>query len=130
LSQFGEARNGGGGVYDAAGEIERGQFHLLFPSTTINVMPGRGNLSIGPIIPLAPQRTHRYLDYFFAPDVTHEWVADYLALDNAVGAEDRLLVERVQRGTTPGGIEHGVLLPASERLIADFQAMLAGALAA
>ena len=31
-SQFGEARNGGGGVYDAEGEVERGQFHLLFPA--------------------------------------------------------------------------------------------------
>src|SRR5207244_13617258 len=39
LSQFGPPRNGGGGVYDAAGEIARGQFHLLFPNTVVNVMP-------------------------------------------------------------------------------------------
>ena len=36
-SQFGPPRNGGGGVYDAVGEVERGQFHLLFPGTVVNV---------------------------------------------------------------------------------------------
>ena len=63
-TQIGPARNGGGGVYDAAGEVERGQFHFLFPSTVVNVMPGRPNLSIGPIVPRSPERTYRFLDYF------------------------------------------------------------------
>ena len=58
------------GSYDPAGEVERGQFHLLFPDTVINVMPGRPNLSIGPILPLGPERTYRFLDYFVAPDAT------------------------------------------------------------
>ena len=65
-SQYGPPKNGGGGVYDATGEVDRGQFHLLFPGTTINVMPGRGNLSIGPVVPLGAERTYRFLDYFFA----------------------------------------------------------------
>ena len=78
------------------GEVERGQFHLLFPGTTINVMPGRGNLSIGPIIPLGAERTYRFLDYFFLPGTDEQWIADYLELDNQVGAEDRVLVESVQ----------------------------------
>src|SRR5262249_34324531 len=46
---------------------ERGQFHLLYPNTGINVFPGPANLSIGPIVPTAPGRTERYLDYFFSP---------------------------------------------------------------
>ena len=50
-TQVGPPRNGGGGVYDATGEVERGQFHLLFPNTVVNVMPGRPNLSIGPVAP-------------------------------------------------------------------------------
>ena len=95
-SQYGAPRNGGGGVYDAHGDVARGQFHLLFPGTTVNVMPGPPNLSIGPIVPRGAERTYRFLDYFFAPDVTEEWVADYIELDNQVGAEDRALVERVQ----------------------------------
>ena len=48
---------------------ERGQFHLLYPNTGINVFPGPANLSIGPIAPNGTGRTERYLDYFFAPDV-------------------------------------------------------------
>jgi phenylpropionate dioxygenase-like ring-hydroxylating dioxygenase large terminal subunit len=130
LSQFGPPRNGGGGIYDAAGEIARGQFHLLFPNTAINVMPGRLNFSIGPIIPLTPDRTYRYLDYFFAPGTDEAWIADYIALDDQVGAEDRGLVERVHAGMRTGAVDHGVLLPVSERLIAEFQGALTDVLGA
>ena len=129
LSQFGPPRNGGGGVYDADGEITRGQFHFLFPNTAINVMPGKPNLSIGPIVPLAAERTYRYLDYFFGAAVDDEWIADYTSLDDQVGAEDRVLVERVQAGMGTGALEHGVLLAHSERLIAEFQSLLTDALA-
>jgi carnitine monooxygenase subunit len=124
-SQFGEARDGGGGIYDASGEVTRGQFHFLFPNTPINVMPGRPNFSIGPVVPLAPERTYRFLDYFFNPDVDEEWIEGYVALDRQVGAEDRALVERVQTGVRTRAVEHGVLMPESERLIAHFQSLVA-----
>jgi phenylpropionate dioxygenase-like ring-hydroxylating dioxygenase large terminal subunit len=128
VSQFTPPRDGGGGVYDAEGEVGRGQFHLLFPGTVINVMPGRQNLSIGPVVPRGPDRTHRFLDYFVGPEVDDAWLAEYLALDDRVGAEDRLLVEGVQRGIASGALEHGMLLPESERLIAAFQALVVAAL--
>lgn len=124
-TQLGPARDGGGGIYDATGEVHRGQFHLLFPNTVINVMPGRPNLSIGPILPRAPERAHRFLDYFFAPDVEDAWLEDFMRLDAEVGDEDRELVERVQRGLRAGLPAAGVLLPESERLIAHFQALVA-----
>jgi len=130
LSQFGPPRNGGGGIYDATGEIARGQFHFLFPNTAINVMPGRPNFSIGPIIPLTADRTYRYLDYFFASGTDEAWIADYIALDNQVGVEDRTLVERVHTGMRAGAVDHGVLLPVSERLIAEFQSLVTGVLGA
>ena len=130
LSQFGPPRNGGGGVYDAVGEIARGQFHFLFPNTAINVMPGRPNFSIGPIVPLTADRTYRYLDYFFAPGTDQSWIADYIALDNQVGAEDRTLVERVHAGMRTGAVAHGVLLPVSERLIGEFQSLVTAVLGA
>jgi phenylpropionate dioxygenase-like ring-hydroxylating dioxygenase large terminal subunit len=129
-SQYGPPRNGGGGIYDAVGEVERGQFHLLFPGTVINVMPGKPNLSIGPVVPRSPERTYRFLDYFVGPDVDEAWLADYLALDDQVGAEDRTLVEAVQRGIASGGLEAGTLLPESEKLIAHFQALVVEALGA
>ena len=129
-TQVGPPRDGGGGVYDATGEIERGQFHLLFPNTVVNVMPGRPNLSIGPVLPHGSDRTHRFLDYFVGADVDESWLADYRALDDQVGAEDRALVEAVQRGMASGGLEHGTLLPESEQLIAWFHMSVVDALGA
>jgi choline monooxygenase len=129
-TQFGPAKNGGGGIYDATGEIDRGQFHLLFPGTTINVMPGRGNFSIGPVVPLGAERTYRFLDYFFLPDTDPQWIADYMELDNQVGVEDRVLVERVQVGMRSGIVAGGFLMPESERLIRHFERLLVDALGA
>ena len=129
-SQFGPPKNGGGGIYDATGEIDRGQFHLLFPGTTINVMPGRGNFSIGPVVPLGTERTYRFLDYFFLPDTDPQWIADYMELDVQVGAEDRVLVERVQVGMRSGIVTAGTLMPESERLIGHFERLLVDALGA
>ena len=123
-SQFGRPRERG----DEAWAVARGQFHLLFPGTVVNVMPGQPNLSIGPIVPRGPERTSRFLDYFVGPDADDEWVADHLALDERVGAEDRALVEAVQRGVSSGGLETGTLLAESEQLIAWFQTRVVEAL--
>jgi phenylpropionate dioxygenase-like ring-hydroxylating dioxygenase large terminal subunit len=107
-------------AFDPRGEVPRGQFHFLLPNVTINISPGRPNLSVGPVLPDGPRRTTRFLDYFFAPDVEESWIREFLAWDGQVGAEDTVLVERVQRGVASGLLEGGVLLPESERLIAHF----------
>jgi len=127
-SQFGPLRENGRAAYDAAGEVERGQFHFLWPNVGINVFPGRANLSIGPILPVAPARTDRFLDYFFAPDVGNDWIEELLAFDDQVGREDRALVEGVQRGVAAGVLERGRLLEDAEQLIVDFQRRVAEAL--
>ena len=100
---------------------ERGQFHLLYPNTGINVFPGPGNLSIGPMLPHGPNRTERYLDYFFDANVDEDWLRDFFAFDDQVGREDRALVESVQRGVSSGLLEHGRLLLNAEPLLAAFQ---------
>ena len=61
-------------------------------------MPGQPNLSIGPVLPAGAERTARFLDYFVGPDVDEAWIAEMLAFDDQVGAEDTVLVERVQKG--------------------------------
>jgi choline monooxygenase len=110
-SHFVAARDGGA----------QGQFHLVWPNIKVNVMPGRANLSIGPLEPVGTDRTHGHLDYFFGPDADEQWIADYLELDDEVGAEDRVLVESVQRGVRSGVFDRGRLLLPSEALIAEFQ---------
>ncbi|MDQ3381093.1 MAG: aromatic ring-hydroxylating dioxygenase subunit alpha [Actinomycetota bacterium] len=129
MSQAGPPRPEPRGGYDLSGEVERGQFHFLFPNTVVNVMPGRPNLSIGPIVPRAPERTYRYLDYFVTPEADAAWVDDMLAFDDEVGAEDRILVERVQQGVRSGLLAEGQLLPESELLVAHFQSLVLDALA-
>ena len=122
LSQFGQLKEPGGAP------LPEGQFHLIWPNTGINVFPGRPNLSIGPILPLAPDRTRRILDYFFSPGEDSGWIEEFLEFDDQVGTEDARLVESVQRGAGSGAIQEGRLLPESEQLVAAFQARLRDAL--
>jgi len=129
MSQMSPPRPDPRGSYDTTGEVERGQFHVLFPGTIINVMPGRPNLSIGPIVPLAPERTYRFLDYFVDPDADDAWIEEALAFDAQVGAEDTALVERVQKGVRSGMLAEGRLMPESEKLVAHFQSLVVEALA-
>ncbi len=112
----------------AQGELPRAQFHFLWPNLGINIFGGRPNISVGPIVPRTPERTYRFLDYFFGPDVEPAWIDDLLAFDDQVGKEDRALVETVQRGIGSGALDHGVLMGRSEQLIGHFQALTAAAL--
>ena len=129
MTQHGPPRAEPRGGYDPTGEVERGQFHLLFPGTVINVMPGRPNFAIGPIVPSGPETTYRFLDYWVAEDADEAWIEESLAFDAQVGAEDQVLIERVQAGMRSGLIDDGRLLPQSEQLIAHFQALVVDALA-
>ena len=81
------------------------------------------------MLPLGPERTARFLDYFFAPEVDQEWIDELVAFDNQVGTEDRALVEGVQRGVRSGILTEGRILSESEQLVAHFQRLCAEALA-
>ena len=127
-SQFGPLRSNGDSFL-ADGEVPRSQFHFLWPNFGINVFPGQPNLSCGPMLPLGPERTARFLDYFFALEVDQSWVDELLAFDSQVGREDTALVEGVQRGVRTGVLTEGRLLSESEQLVAHFQRLCAAALA-
>src|SRR5205807_50752 len=127
-SQFGRLR-AGDGSFLAGGEIPHGQFHFLWPNFGVNIFPGSPNLSCGPIVPVGPERTARFLDYFFAPDVDDGWMRELIEFDGQVGREDTELVEGVQRGIRSGVLEAGRLMPQSEQLVAHFQDLCAAALA-
>jgi phenylpropionate dioxygenase-like ring-hydroxylating dioxygenase large terminal subunit len=127
-SQFGSLRDGDGSFL-ANRELPRGQFHFLWPNFGINIFPGRPNFSCRPMIPVTPERTARFLDYFFAPDVEAEWIEELIEFDTQVSTEDRALVEGVQRGLRSGLLEAGRLMSESEQLVAHFQALTRAALA-
>ena len=117
-TQIGPARDGG----------MRSQFHFVWPNSGINVFPGEPNLSIGAIVAAAPERTDRFLDYFFGAAVVDSWFADLLELDDQVGREDTALVERVQTGVSSGALAEGRLLGEAEALVAHFQRLVREAL--
>ena len=128
-SQHGPTRESPNTRMHLDGELPRSQFHFLWPNLGVNIFPGRPNISIGPIVPLAPERTHRFLDYFFGGDVDQAWIDELMAFDDQVGIEDRVLVEGVHRGIASGALEHGYLMGRSEQLIGHFQALTREALA-
>lgn len=128
-SQRGPIRESGRDKMRLDGELPRSQFHFLWPNLTVNIFPGRPNVSIGPVVPVSPGRTYRFLDYFFGADVDQSWIDELMAFDDQVGREDRTLVEGVHRGVASGVLEHGVLMGRSERLIGHFQQLTAAALA-
>src|SRR6266516_1441007 len=120
LSQFAPTRKDG---------AEQGQFHFVWPNLRLNTFAGPPNLSIGPMLPVGPERSTGFLDYFFAADADSAWVEELLAFDRQVGAEDRALVERVQKGVRSGIVAEGRLLGESEQLVARFQELVGSALA-
>ena len=128
-SQRGAPREGGGTRMHRDGELPRSQFHFLWPNLGVNIFPGRPNISIGPMVPITPDRTYRFLDYFFGADVDQEWIDELMAFDDQVGIEDRDLVEGAHRGIASGALEHGYLMGQSEQLIGHFQQLTAAALA-
>jgi phenylpropionate dioxygenase-like ring-hydroxylating dioxygenase large terminal subunit len=134
LTQYGPVRgpvaegDGDGVPYDPRGEAAEGQFHFLWPNFALNIMPGRANVSAGPVLPAGPGRSARFLDYWFGDDVPANWARDLRAFDDQVGREDEALVESVQRGLASGMLERGHLMPESEKLIAAFGVMVERAL--
>ena len=127
-SQLGPLRRNGSSFL-ADGEIPHSQFHFVWPNFGINIFPGRTNLSCGPMLPLGPERTARFLDYFFAPDVDQAWIDELIAFDTQVGNEDTELVKGVQQGVRSRLLAEGRLLTESEQLVAHFQRLCAEALA-
>jgi phenylpropionate dioxygenase-like ring-hydroxylating dioxygenase large terminal subunit len=119
LSQFAHTRKNGEG---------RGQFHFVWPNMKLNQLAGPPNLSIGPVLPAGPERSTGFLDYFFTADADENWVEELLVFDRQVGSEDRVLVERVQKGVRSGIVDEGRLLGESEQLVARFQELVGGAL--
>jgi phenylpropionate dioxygenase-like ring-hydroxylating dioxygenase large terminal subunit len=126
-SQFGPLRDDGPSPF-SDGEVGRSQFHFVWPNFGVNVFPGKPNLSCGPMVPRGTERTGRFLDYFFAPDVDQAWIDDLLELDGQVGREDTVLVEGVQRGVRAGLLTEGRVMTASEPLVSHFQRLTAEAL--
>ncbi len=71
----------------------------LWPNTCLMRYPGRGNMIILKIIPVAPGMTHETYDLFLeTPDPNEAELESIRYLDEVLQVEDIALVESVQRG--------------------------------
>jgi choline monooxygenase len=115
------AGNGRAPGYTPVGDVVEAQYHVLFPSTTINIAPGIPNISMERYNPDGLGRTIEITDYYFGVDVTDEEIDELVAWDTQVAEEDVSLVQSVQHGLESGAVPQGRLMSQSEQLIAAFQ---------
>jgi choline monooxygenase len=128
-TRAGAKRDNGGLPYNPVGPVAEAHFHWLWPTFTINVLPGAPNLSAFYFIPLAPDRTLAVSDSFYGDEVSEEEIAALNEFGNQVFAEDQGLVESIQRAAASGGLAEGRLMLSSERLIQHFQRLVERTLA-
>lgn len=114
--------------YDPSGGVESGTFLLLWPNTTINVMPGPPHMYILGFTPLDTEHSIGYKDYYTASDLDAGRFEEMKAYFDHLGQEDRVLVESVQRGLRSGRVPSGRMMASSESMILHFQNLVRAAL--
>jgi phenylpropionate dioxygenase-like ring-hydroxylating dioxygenase large terminal subunit len=132
-SQIGQVRaavaNGNGSApYRLDGDVHEAHFHYVWPTFTINVLPGPPNLGAFFFVPLDADRTLTIIDYFYGDAATEDDIRGMEEFGEQVGQEDQALVESIQRAARSGGLSEGRLLLESEHLIQHFQRLVERAL--
>jgi hypothetical protein len=96
---------------------------------TININPGFPNLSIDTWRSDGPLRTVGMTEQYFAPGVDPGFAAELIEFNRQVGEEDDVLTSSVQRGLNAGIPERGRFLTEAEKLVGEFQRLMAKAVA-
>jgi choline monooxygenase len=103
-----------------------GLWAWLWPNLGVNVYGAADGLMIERISPLGPAATR--LDYVYLTPGGRPVSDETLAMSDAVLAEDRWIVERVQANLDAGVYRTGRLSPRHELAVGAFQGFVAGAL--
>jgi choline monooxygenase len=117
------ARQGKAGLYDISGEVKAGFYAFLWPTFTLNIYPGPGNVSLNLFLPVDTHRTLAIYEYCFAESVPEREIEDFTRFIDQVQEEDVVLCESVQRGLRSGFFDRGRLMR-SERALAHFQKLV------
>jgi len=118
----------GGAPYSLDGGSREAHFHYVWPTFTINVLPGPPNVTAFYFVPIDADRTLTLADSFYADGVAEADIAAMEEFGSQVGLEDQALVESIQRAARSGGLSEGRLLLESEHLIQHFQRLVERAL--
>jgi len=112
-------------VGDAPYGIGEALYYFIYPSTMLNILPGR--LQTNRVIPLGADRCHIDFDYFYADEMPTDRRAEDLRFSDEVQREDIAICESVQRGLASGSYTSGRLNPASESGVHHFQELVRAA---
>jgi choline monooxygenase len=80
-------------------------------------------------VPITPRRTRVVCETFVEASMTAEEIEMMDRFSMQVAAEDRELVESVQRGLESGHVEHAHLMVQSESLVDHFDRLVRDAMA-
>jgi choline monooxygenase len=95
-----------------------GRWAWAWPALAINGYVGGYNVER--VVPVAPSETRVDYLYLFHPSISGEDAARTIAMSEEVTAEDRHIVEAVQRNLEGGAVPTGVLSPRHEAGVAAF----------
>jgi phenylpropionate dioxygenase-like ring-hydroxylating dioxygenase large terminal subunit len=124
-----EVGTNGSTHYSLDGEVDEGQFHALFPSSTFSMYPGRGNLQVGAWIGLDARSTRKFTDWFYADGMSEYAMEEMAKFILLVAEQDSAIVESVQRGWESGRVRAGrVLAIEQEGTTRQFQKLVFEAL--
>lgn len=114
-----------GHPYDASQGVTDGFYAYLWPTFTLNIYPGPGNVSLNLFIPQDADHTLAIYDYCFADAVSEEASAEFIRFIDQVQDEDAVLCANVQRGLRSGFFAGGRLMQSRERALYHFQNLVA-----
>jgi choline monooxygenase len=104
--------------------VEEGFYVFLWPSFTINIYPGPGNVSLNLILPLDENHTLMEYEFCFVDEVSEAESREFIEFVDQVQREDTALCESVQRGMRSRFFDRGRLMLSRENALQHFQQLV------
>ncbi|MBM7369043.1 choline monooxygenase [Gordonia hydrophobica] len=105
-------------------QVREGRYNFLFPTLSLNIYPGPGNLSTNQLIPIDEENTLAVYEYFYEEGADPTFVEETSELIHQVMVEDLTLCESAHRGAKSGQVDAGRLVTKHEHSIAHFQDLI------
>jgi phenylpropionate dioxygenase-like ring-hydroxylating dioxygenase large terminal subunit len=117
------------GETEGSRQVREGRYNFFWPTFSLNIYPGGGNVSTNQIIPIDQNNTLAIYEYFFEEGVDEAEAEATSALIHQVMVEDIVLCESAQRGMASGQVEEGRLIMKHEHSVSHFQNLVRNSLA-
>ena len=102
-------------------QVREGRYNFFWPTFSLNIYPGGGNVSTNQIIPIDENNTLAIYEYFFEEGVNETEAEATSALIHQVMIEDIVLCESAHRGMASGQVDEGRLIMKHEHSVSHFQ---------